>query len=242
MGLLKNGGERCVGRFLATHCRPRSPSGDRSIGARNLRGRCLRCHPVERPRRLQGAYLVEEIDVVIVNRSLAALERGGAVYDLVVAEITVLPRGPDASAAVSQVDLADGTRGFLKARFGYPFVDGASGMDAGLHARQWEAYGAALRHIHAAPVSLEIVGLLKRATLTPRDAPLLRYVRYRVGGRGDIAFARLLARVMSIAHALLPTRSRLAFTDGLGSSDSSRSTSRSGSRNVPVRTCTRSGA
>lgn len=143
----------------------------------------------------------------------------GAVYDLVVAEITFLPLGLDSSAAVYQVDLADGTRRFLKARSGaiteaglrvpqllqrqgvpgivapfptrdgtlwtragqwnlilYPFVDGASGMDAGLHARQWEAYGAALRHIHAAPVSPAIVGLLKRETFTPRDAPLLRQV------------------------------------------------------------------
>ncbi len=68
----------------------------------------------------------------------------------------------------------------------YPFVDGASGMDAGLHERQWEAYGVALRHIHAAPLSPEIVGLLRRETYTPRDAPLLRQVD-RALLRGGVA-------------------------------------------------------
>lgn len=58
----------------------------------------------------------------------------------------------------------------------YPFVEGATGMEAGLSERQWESYGATLRQIHTAPIPLELATSLRRETYNPRDAALLRQV------------------------------------------------------------------
>lgn len=56
----------------------------------------------------------------------------------------------------------------------YPFVAAESGMAAGLTERQWRAYGAALRQIHAAPVPPELAATMRREAFAPPGAETIR--------------------------------------------------------------------
>lgn len=58
----------------------------------------------------------------------------------------------------------------------YPFVDGATGMAAGLTEGQWGAYGSALRQIHAVPVPAELAALMRKESYTPPAADIVRRV------------------------------------------------------------------
>jgi spectinomycin phosphotransferase len=51
--------------------------------------------------------------------------------------------------------------------FVYPFVDGRSGMDAGLTDEQWIEYGAAVRHIHTTTLPPTLAQQLPRETFVP---------------------------------------------------------------------------
>lgn len=64
----------------------------------------------------------------------------------------------------------------------YPFVTGGTGMEQGLAAEQWRAYGAALRAVHAAPVSAELAGRLRREGYAPVGAELIRRLDAHLGG------------------------------------------------------------
>jgi spectinomycin phosphotransferase len=65
----------------------------------------------------------------------------------------------------------------------YPFVEGVTGMERGLTADQWRAYGVALRQVHAAPLSADLAGRLRRERYEPVGAELIRRLdAYLSGG------------------------------------------------------------
>jgi spectinomycin phosphotransferase len=66
----------------------------------------------------------------------------------------------------------------------YPFVNGASGMAAGLSDQQWRAYGATLRQIHAIALPPELALTMRRETFAPAGAADLR--RLDAAMRGQI--------------------------------------------------------
>lgn len=76
----------------------------------------------------------------------------------------------------------------------YPFVEGASGMEAGLTDRQWADYGATLRQIHTTPVPAELAALMRRERFEPPGADQLRQVDAALAGAPpDDPDARALA-------------------------------------------------
>ncbi len=48
----------------------------------------------------------------------------------------------------------------------YPFIDGITGAEHGLHERHWVRYGAALREIHDTPLAPELARDLPREAFT----------------------------------------------------------------------------
>lgn len=65
----------------------------------------------------------------------------------------------------------------------YPFVAGTTGKDQGMAPRQWVAYGALLRRIHATALAPDLVQLMPRETYVPAGAGLVRELEAQLGGR-----------------------------------------------------------
>jgi spectinomycin phosphotransferase len=65
----------------------------------------------------------------------------------------------------------------------YPFIAGETGMARRLRPEQWQAYGAALRQIHAAPVGGKLAALLRRERYEPAGLDELRRLEAHLGAR-----------------------------------------------------------
>jgi spectinomycin phosphotransferase len=58
----------------------------------------------------------------------------------------------------------------------YPFVAGRAGLDGGMTAEQWQAYGAIMRQIHRADITPALAVMMRRETFVPEWAAMLRRV------------------------------------------------------------------
>jgi spectinomycin phosphotransferase len=58
----------------------------------------------------------------------------------------------------------------------YPFVEGKTGMEAGLSDNQWLEFGNILRHIHATPITPALAQTLQRETFIPQWANRVREI------------------------------------------------------------------
>jgi len=65
----------------------------------------------------------------------------------------------------------------------YPFIAGSTGMEHGMSASQWIAYGAALRRIHTTAVAPELAHRMRRETFVPEGAATVRAVEAHLDGR-----------------------------------------------------------
>ena len=76
----------------------------------------------------------------------------------------------------------------------YPFLDGATGMAAGLSERQWVEYGATLRQIHDTVPSAQVAARLRRDDFVPDGAATVRALDEHVGtGAFDDSVRSLIA-------------------------------------------------
>jgi spectinomycin phosphotransferase len=64
--------------------------------------------------------------------------------------------------------------------FLYPFIDGRTGMAAGLSNGQWIALGAALKRIHAPTMAAELAGQVNRETFVPAFGGVVAEVQARL--------------------------------------------------------------
>jgi spectinomycin phosphotransferase len=55
----------------------------------------------------------------------------------------------------------------------YPFIDGRTGVDAGLSEQHWRALGTTLKQIHASPLTPDLLRIVQRETFTPSRRELL---------------------------------------------------------------------
>lgn len=62
----------------------------------------------------------------------------------------------------------------------YPYIDGATGADAGMTERHWIAYGAALRQIHNTELPPAIAQLLQRETYVPDRGDVIAHLDARL--------------------------------------------------------------
>lgn len=65
----------------------------------------------------------------------------------------------------------------------YPYVVGVTGTDAGMEARHWVTYGAALRQIHETVLSEAVAATMRRETFVPDPADVLVRLDAHVAGR-----------------------------------------------------------
>jgi spectinomycin phosphotransferase len=66
----------------------------------------------------------------------------------------------------------------------YPFVTGVTAMERGLDQRQWQAYGAVLRQVHALAVAPELARTVRRDDYTTPGCEMVRRVDRTVAGAG----------------------------------------------------------
>lgn len=75
----------------------------------------------------------------------------------------------------------------------HPFVEGPTGMDAGLSDDQWRTFGAALRRIHEARLPADLAGQVRRETFVPQWSRMVRELDAQMGGGFDDPYRRELA-------------------------------------------------
>ena len=97
----------------------------------------------------------------------------------------------------------------------YPFVEGQTGMMAGMSDQQWIEYGALLRQIHDTPPSPDLAAVMRRDDFTPEGAAQIRRLDAEIGTRD---FADPMTRTMAafwLAHRDL-IRTVLSRAEHLG--------------------------
>jgi spectinomycin phosphotransferase len=75
----------------------------------------------------------------------------------------------------------------------HPFVEGPTGMDAGMSDDQWRTFGAALRRIHDAQMPPDLAGQVRRETFVPPWSQMVRQLDAQMGGGFDDPYQRELA-------------------------------------------------
>lgn len=88
----------------------------------------------------------------------------------------------------------------------YPFVAGVTGMDQGLTADQWRAYGAILRQIHATPVSATLARELRHDTFISSDHATIQQLEdFLATGQSADAQSQALAVCWQTQRAAIST-------------------------------------
>jgi spectinomycin phosphotransferase len=64
----------------------------------------------------------------------------------------------------------------------YPFIDGRSGMEAGLTDQQWVEYGSFLRQLHAVVLQNELVSMLTYEMFIPKWSRVVREIQAKIAG------------------------------------------------------------
>jgi spectinomycin phosphotransferase len=62
----------------------------------------------------------------------------------------------------------------------YPFIEGRIGMEVGLSASQWIAFGSLLKQIHSSPVPAALSRHLRRETFTPKWGPVVKELQHQI--------------------------------------------------------------
>lgn len=65
----------------------------------------------------------------------------------------------------------------------YPFITGTTGMEHGMTPRQWIAYGAILRQVHATAIAPVLAARMRHESFAPAGADVVRDLAAHMGGR-----------------------------------------------------------
>jgi spectinomycin phosphotransferase len=74
------------------------------------------------------------------------------------------------------------TRVDAYALFLYPYIDGVTGMQAGMSERQWIEFGTILKRIHTTPLSPALLVMVQRETFVPKSSGLVWQLQALVEG------------------------------------------------------------
>ncbi len=65
----------------------------------------------------------------------------------------------------------------------YPFIEGRTGVEAGLSERHWRALGALVKHLHGSPLPPSLIELLATETYRRSEVALVREIDSVISGR-----------------------------------------------------------